>query len=103
MSKVKYKLLERTLIGNDLVEPGEVEFEGLPSAIFIPLCAEGKARRAKFDANEAERQRQNVLDAGRATLAQLDPSLVTAIRLVVREELRGNAKNATPNKTGSLA
>ena len=83
----RYRLTERTLIGNDLVEPGEIDFDGLPTSIFIPLDAEGEARRAEYEAGEVERQAQNMIAAGEVALAQLDPALVAAIRQIVVETL----------------
>jgi hypothetical protein len=97
----RYQLTERTLIGNDLVEAGEIEFDGLPSRIFIPLDADGEARRAEFEAIEAARQAENVLASGRQALTQLDAGLVAAIREVVIDtltefELAKVAKRKTP-------
>ena len=97
----RYQLTERTLIGNDLVEAGEIEFDGLPSRIFIPLDADGEARRAEFEAIEQARQAENVLASGRQALTQLDAGLVAAIREVVIDtltefELAKVAKRKTP-------
>lgn len=46
---VKYEVLERSLIGNEIHEPGAVvEYDGLPAENLKPLCDVGKARYQEY-------------------------------------------------------
>jgi hypothetical protein len=45
----KYRVLEKSLIGNEMFEEGaEVEYDGFPSANLEPLCEAGHAKAAEF-------------------------------------------------------
>jgi len=101
----RYRLTERTLIENSLVEPGEIEFDGLPCAIFIPLDKEGEARRAEFDALEAKRQADNLVTSGREAMAQIDPVLSAAVRQIVIDTMAEitKGKPAVKAKAADLA
>src|SRR5437868_13768488 len=55
---VKYRLKEKSLIGNDLHEAGTtISYAGLPAENLEPLCDEGRARAAEYAASNAERVR----------------------------------------------
>lgn len=99
----RYRLTERTLIDNSLVEPGEIEFDGLPCAIFIPLDKEGEAKRAEFDALEAQRQADNLVTSGREAMAQIDPVLSSAIRQIVIDTMAEVSKPKAKPKAADLA
>lgn len=102
----RYRLTERTLIGNDLVEPGEIEFEGLPTRIFVPLDKAGEEKRAEYEALEAKRQADNAISGGKEALNQIDPTLAIAIRQIVLEamaERDGKAAKQIKPKPADLA
>jgi hypothetical protein len=101
----RYRLTERTLIGNDLVEPGEVEFDGLPTRIFVPLDEEGEAKRAEYEAVEAKRQADNLVISGREAMAQIDPTLAAAVRQIVIDTMAeiNKPKTAAKAKAADLA
>lgn len=99
----RYRLTERTLIDNSLVEPGEIEFDGLPCAIFIPLDKEGEAKRAEFDALEVQRQADNLVTSGREAMAQIDPVLAAAIRQIVIDTMAEGSKPKPKAKAADLA
>lgn len=53
---VKYEVLEKSLIGNDLHEAGAiVSYDGLPSENLKPLCDEGRARAKEYLESNARR------------------------------------------------
>ena len=92
----RYQLTERTLIGNDITEAGEVEFDGLPSSIFIPLCKEGEAKRAEYEEIEAKRRHDNAIINGKEALSRIDPDLAVAIQHIVREALAERDNKVKP-------
>lgn len=95
-------LKERALIANDLREEGySFDFADPAPPHFLPQDEEAQALRDKYDAIEVERQRQIVIDAGRDTLATLEPAMVAAIRQLVREEITAEQgpKGAKPAKS----
>ena len=58
---VKYRVKEKSLIGNDIHEAGaEVFYNGLPSDNLEPLCDEGRKRAAEYIESNAARVKQMV-------------------------------------------
>lgn len=54
----KYKVKEKSLIGNEIHEAGAiVEYDGLPAENLEPQCAEGEAKYQEYLAVNAERVR----------------------------------------------
>lgn len=54
----KYKVLEKSLIGNEIHEAGAiVEYAGLPAENLEPQCDEGKAKYQEYLATNAVRVR----------------------------------------------
>jgi hypothetical protein len=92
-----YILTERTIINNNLTEPGPVEYDGLPTSIFVPVDEEGVAKRAEYERLEAERLAKAAASAGVEALVQLDKSLIAAIRQIVSEAL--DERLAKPKRT----
>ena len=59
----KYKVLEKSLIGNEIFEEGAiVEYDGLPGHNLEPLCDEGKAKAEELVEVNAARIKQMQLD-----------------------------------------
>jgi len=84
----RFILKERALIGNDLRDEGfAFDFTEPAPPHFLPQDEEAQALCDQYNALEVDRQKQIVLDAGRDTLATLDPAMVAAIRQLVREEI----------------
>lgn len=83
----RYQLLETTLIGNTLVEPGEIEFDGIPTAIFVPLDDEGKDAQTAYFASVVARDKANELERAKQAISQIDPQLMATIREVIKLEL----------------
>ena len=53
---VKYEVLERSLIGNEVFEAGAtVSYDGLPAENLKPLCDEGRARYQEYLKSNEER------------------------------------------------
>ena len=53
---VKYRVKEKSLIGNQIHEAGEVvEYDGLPADNLEPTCDEGRARAAEYVESNKER------------------------------------------------
>ena len=53
---VKYTVLERSLVGNEIFEVGAVvDYAGLPSENLAPTCDEGAARYQEYLASNKER------------------------------------------------
>jgi hypothetical protein len=49
LAPVKYTVLERSLIGNEIVEAGAVvEYDGLPAENLAPMCDVGRARYQEY-------------------------------------------------------
>lgn len=64
----KYRVKEKSLIGNELHEAGaEVEYDGLPAENLEPLCDEGRAKYQEYLDSNAERvakmKRENEVSA----------------------------------------
>jgi len=60
---LQYEVLERSLIGNQVFEPGAiVPYDGYPSANLKPTCAEGEAKAAELVQINADRVKQMQLD-----------------------------------------
>lgn len=58
---VKYRVKEKSLIGNALHEAGaEVEYDGLPAENLEPLCDEGRARYQQYLESNSERVKKMV-------------------------------------------
>lgn len=58
---VKYRVKEKSLIGNDIVEEGGIAlYAGLPSENLEPLCDVGRARAAEYKASNDERVKKMV-------------------------------------------
>ena len=52
----KYRVVEKSLIGNEIKEEGEiVEYDGLPGWNLEPLCDEGRAKAAEYVATNKAR------------------------------------------------
>jgi hypothetical protein len=52
----KYRVVEKSLIGNEVFEEGAiVEYDGLPAENLEPLCAEGRAKYQEYVASNEER------------------------------------------------
>lgn len=53
---VKYRVKEKSLIGNQIHEAGAVvEYDGLPADNLEPLCEEGRARAVEYEQSNKER------------------------------------------------
>lgn len=53
---VQYRVLEKSLVGNEIKEAGETAFyAGLPAGNLEPMCDEGRARAAEFIASDKAR------------------------------------------------
>lgn len=53
---VKYTVLEKSLIGNEMFEAGQTcEYDGLPAENLSPQCDEGRARYQEYLDTNAER------------------------------------------------
>jgi hypothetical protein len=60
---VKYRVKEKSLIGNQIHEAGaEVEYDGLPADNLQPLCDEGHARAAEYERSNKERVTKMIAD-----------------------------------------
>lgn len=58
---VKYTVLEKSLIGNELFEAGQTcEYAGLPAENLAPQCADGEARYQEYLASNAARVKQMI-------------------------------------------
>jgi hypothetical protein len=58
---VKYRVKEKSLIGNTLYEAGqEAEYDGLPADNLEPLCDEGRARAAEYEQSNKARVQKMV-------------------------------------------
>lgn len=58
---VKYEVLEKSNINNEMFEPGQVvHYAGLPSENLKPLCDEGRARAVEYAESNARRVRTMV-------------------------------------------
>lgn len=52
----KYKVLEKSLIGNEIYEAGQIaEYDGLPSENLEPLDDEGRAKKAEYEESNQAR------------------------------------------------
>lgn len=60
---VKYRVKEKSLIGNQIHEAGaEVEYDGLPADNLEPLCDIGRARAAEYVQSNKERVAKMIAD-----------------------------------------
>lgn len=58
---VRYRVKEKSLIGNTLYEAGqEAEYDGLPADNLEPLCDEGRARAAEYEQSNKARVAQMI-------------------------------------------
>lgn len=70
---VKYRVKEKSLIGNTLYEAGQVaEYDGLPADNLEPLCDEGRARAAEYE--QSNKQRVATMIAANQESAVGDPA-----------------------------
>lgn len=70
---VQYRVKEKSLIGNQLFEAGQVaEYDGLPADNLEPLCDEGRARAAEYERSNATRVQKMI--AANQESAVGDPS-----------------------------
>ncbi|SDC69030.1 small subunit ribosomal protein S16 [Massilia sp. PDC64] len=70
---VKYRVKEKSLIGNQVFEAGQVaEYDGLPADNLEPLCDEGRARAAEYV--ESNKQRVATMIAANQESAVGDPA-----------------------------
>lgn len=59
----QYKVLEKSLIGNEIFEEGAiVDYDGYPSHNLEPLCDEGRAKAAELVTINEQRIKQMQLD-----------------------------------------
>lgn len=71
-SKVSYKVLEKSLIGNEIFEAGQtVEWDGHPGTNMEPTCDEGRARLQKT--LELNRENREKIARDYAPVAGLTP------------------------------
>lgn len=74
---VKYRVKEKSLIGNQLYEAGqEAEYDGLPADNLEPLCDEGRARAAEYE--QSNKARVKNLIAANQESAVGDPAAFAA-------------------------
>ncbi|CAB4120820.1 hypothetical protein UFOVP5_57 [uncultured Caudovirales phage] len=60
---LKYKVLERSLIGNEIFEEGAiVDYDGYPSSNLEPQCDEGRAKASELVQINKQRIKQMQLD-----------------------------------------
>lgn len=90
----KYRVLEKSLIGNSIVEAGEeVDYDGLPSANLEPLDDEGRAKFEEAKQVAAANQARLIADTGAA-----DPTtaakLTDAVNLLVETLTAGKKPKA---------
>lgn len=108
---VKYTVLERSLIGNEIHEVGAVvDYDGLPADNLAPTCDEGRARAAEYERSNAERvakmkdqyadsslgDPQKLFEAFRKELAASQAVMVDTIAAAIAKALapKGKAKPA---------
>ena len=74
---VKYRVKEKSLIGNAIHEAGaEVEYDGLPADNLEPLCDIGRARAAEYE--ESNKQRVATMIATNQESDVGDPAVFAA-------------------------
>lgn len=96
----KYRVLEKSLIGNQIVEAGEeVEYDGLPSGNLEPLCDEGRAKAE--EAKLASRKSLDQLISDYKPPSGTDPvAFAGAIAKAITDAMAANAGKG--KKTDSL-
>jgi hypothetical protein len=90
---VKYTVLEKSLVGNEIFEEGAVvEYDGLPAENLAPMCDEGRARYQEYLDSNAERVRKMKADYGdQAGIAGDPEAFAKAVRAAIAE---ANAQQA---------
>lgn len=95
-SPVKYRAKEKSLIGNDIVEAGqEVMYAGLPSDNLEPLCAEGRARAAEFEASNKKRVDNLVEKNKESAVGDPEQFLASFTKMLAEQKAEADAKFAT--------
>jgi hypothetical protein len=70
---VQYRVKEKSLIGNQIFEAGQVaNYDGLPADNLEPLCDEGRARAAEYE--QSNKQRVATMIAANQESAVGDPT-----------------------------
>lgn len=88
---LKYTVLEKSLIGNEIHEAGAVvDYDGLPSENLQPMCAEGHLRYQEY--RDTRTRRQAAQRAEFAEAAGVDPAAFGAA--VAKAIAESNAEHA---------
>lgn len=97
---VQYRVKEKSLIGNQLFEAGQVaEYDGLPADNLEPLCDEGRARAAEYERSNAARVQKMI--AANQESAVGDPAAFAAAfaKQLAEERAEHQAQMAAQQET----